>query len=143
MRKSSYRRAWIQESESLGSKSGMAQIRCLLTRFSMSPKDVMDLTPRVTTPNMMLLLNRSRRQRILRRGKPKTTHNLGSQKQRIKFVGLALQDRSVEWMATFLNESKHAAGIPRDYASFHFYASCADRNDPNTYEQFFSYTEFQ
>lgn len=41
-------------------------------------------------------------------------------------------------MSAFLNASNHAAGTPLDYASFHFYASAADRNDADGYEGFFS-----
>ncbi|EDQ87299.1 uncharacterized protein MONBRDRAFT_27352, partial [Monosiga brevicollis MX1] len=57
---------------------------------------------------------------------------------RIKFVGLALQDRSMEWIQPFLNASNHAPDTPIDLVSFHFYASSANRTDPNAYQQFFS-----
>ena len=39
----------------------------------------------------------------------------------------------------FLNRSNHAdpANTPLDYVSWHHYASCSNRSDPNTYTQFF------
>jgi len=56
----------------------------------------------------------------------------------IKFVGLALQDRSLEWISYFLNISNHASPkIPLDVASFHFYANSPSRTNPDDYEGFF------
>jgi len=42
-----------------------------------------------------------------------------------------------QWYRTFLNHSNHAPGIPLDVVSFHFYASCDNRTNPNSYLQFF------
>ncbi len=63
-----------------------------------------------------------------------TAHN---PRHRIKFVGLALGGMNLDDISTFLDPSKHAPGIPLDYVSFHFYASCNNRTDPQSYEQFF------
>eukprot|EP00043_Microstomoeca_roanoka_P017588 m.184224 g.184224 ORF g.184224 m.184224 type:complete len:614 (-) comp16665_c1_seq2:2397-4238(-) len=57
---------------------------------------------------------------------------------RIKFVGLAAEGQPLDWISSFLNHSNHLPGIPLDYVSFHFYASCSNRTDPTTYTAFFS-----
>jgi len=56
----------------------------------------------------------------------------------IQFVGLALSGRETDWISYFLEPSNHDPNaLPIDYISFHFYASCDSRTDPNSYEQFF------
>ena len=57
--------------------------------------------------------------------------------KKIKFIGMALGGDSKEWFEYFLNKSNHKPGIPMDYVSFHFYAGCSNRTDPDTYQQFF------
>ena len=37
-----------------------------------------------------------------------------------------------------MNPANHVAGVPMDYASFHFYASASSRTDASTYTSFFS-----
>eukprot|EP00055_Hartaetosiga_balthica_P009775 m.39890 g.39890 ORF g.39890 m.39890 type:complete len:643 (-) comp6894_c0_seq2:1647-3575(-) len=56
---------------------------------------------------------------------------------RIKFVGLAASGSPLDWISYFLDPNNHKAGIPRDYVSFHFYANCPNRTDPQNYENFF------
>jgi len=59
----------------------------------------------------------------------------------IKFVGCALaQGFNVEaWFGYFLNISNHVPkAVMPEYVSFHFYASCNDRNIPTEYESFFT-----
>ncbi|EGD76938.1 hypothetical protein PTSG_07279 [Salpingoeca rosetta] len=56
---------------------------------------------------------------------------------RLKFVGLAASGQPLDWIASFLNHSNHAPDTPLDYVSFHFYASCTNRTDPDTYTSFF------
>jgi len=59
--------------------------------------------------------------------------------RKIKFVGLALEGREEDWITYFLNPSNHDEGaLPIDYISYHFYASCSSRTDPNTYTEFFA-----
>jgi hypothetical protein len=56
----------------------------------------------------------------------------------IKFVGLALAGREMDWISYFLNPANHdPAALPIEFISFHFYASCDSRTNPNSYEQFF------
>jgi len=58
--------------------------------------------------------------------------------KKIKFVGLALGGREMDWITYFLTPSNHDPSVlPIEYISFHFYASCSNRTDPNAYEQFF------
>lgn len=52
-------------------------------------------------------------------------------------MGLAASGIPMDYISAFLDPSQHAAGIPLDYVSFHFYASPADRMDPQGYEVFF------
>ena len=66
-------------------------------------------------------------------------HALTTMADSIKFVGLALETRSLDWMTTFLNKYNHAEGIPLDAASFHFYANAKNRTDPVGFEGFFPY----
>jgi hypothetical protein len=55
-----------------------------------------------------------------------------------QFYGLALEGHNEwNWYNYFLNASNHQPGIPLDFASFHFYASCGSRSDPSTYTSFF------
>ena len=59
----------------------------------------------------------------------------------MKFMGLAIQGHQrlqFEWYETFLNHSNHAANVPLDYASFHFYVWASSRTDTTSYEQFFT-----
>jgi len=57
----------------------------------------------------------------------------------IKFVGLALSGRETDWISYFLNPANHdPAALPIEYISFHFYASCDERTNANSYKQFFS-----
>lgn len=56
----------------------------------------------------------------------------------MKFVGMALAGhREWNWYTYFLNASNHAANVFVDYISFHQYASCGNRTDPNNYAEFF------
>ncbi len=59
----------------------------------------------------------------------------------MKFVGLALEsDSDFSYASYFLNASNHKPGIPLDVFSFHFYASCSQRDgggDGSGYETFF------
>ena len=54
-------------------------------------------------------------------------------------MGMALEGHDEwGWYEYFLNISNHANDeIPIDYVSFHFYASCNDRDKPSEYEGFF------
>lgn len=54
-------------------------------------------------------------------------------------MGLALAGHyEWDWYTYFLNKSNHVStDIPVDYISFHFYASCSNRTDPQSYTQFF------
>ena len=60
----------------------------------------------------------------------------------MKFVGLALEsDSDFKYATYFLNSSNHEAGVPVDVISFHFYASCANRDggeNASDYENFFT-----
>jgi len=54
-------------------------------------------------------------------------------------VGLALGGRPLDWISYFLDPNNHdPAVLPLDYISFHFYASCDSRMNPNSYETFFN-----
>jgi hypothetical protein len=56
----------------------------------------------------------------------------------INFVGMALAfHREFDWYEYFLNASNHVPGTPINLISFHFYASCDNRTDPNSYMDFF------
>jgi len=56
----------------------------------------------------------------------------------MKFVGMALAGHpQYNWFEYFLNHSNHLPGVPLDWISYHFYASCSDRVVPSTYLQFF------
>ncbi|ETO34712.1 hypothetical protein RFI_02382 [Reticulomyxa filosa] len=57
----------------------------------------------------------------------------------MQFMGLALAYHNEwNWYSYFLNKSNHnPQDTPIDYISFHFYASCNSRTDPEDYEQFF------
>lgn len=46
-------------------------------------------------------------------------------------------DRDPSWFQYFLNNSNHAADIPLDMISYHFYAGSHSRTDPKQYEGFF------
>jgi len=56
----------------------------------------------------------------------------------IKFVGMALAGRELNWVQYFLNSSNHAPDVTLDYISFHFYASCNNRTSVEEYNTFFS-----
>jgi len=58
--------------------------------------------------------------------------------RKIKWVGLALAGREMDWISYFLNPINHDPQVlPLDYISFHFYASCNSRTDPDNYLNFF------
>jgi len=58
--------------------------------------------------------------------------------RKIKWVGLALSGREMDWITYFLNPANHDPQVlPLDYISFHFYASANSRTDPNGYSSFF------
>jgi hypothetical protein len=56
-----------------------------------------------------------------------------------KFMGLALAfpGRDPKWFEYFLNPKNHKPGIPLDYVSFHFYASPALDESPDTWQHTF------
>lgn len=58
----------------------------------------------------------------------------------MQWMAGALGGDSQDFWRYFFTPANHAGGVmpPVDYLSFHFYASCSDRGDPNSYEQFFS-----
>jgi hypothetical protein len=48
-----------------------------------------------------------------------------------------LDSNNLDWYTYFLNQSNHQEGIPLDFISFHFYASCHDRTNVTQYNTFF------
>lgn len=56
-----------------------------------------------------------------------------------KFMGLALAfpSQDPQWFEYFLNPKNHAPGIPLDFISFHFYASPALDESPETWQHTF------
>ena len=58
---------------------------------------------------------------------------------KIKFVGLALGGGNKSaFIPYFLNKSNHLPDMPLDFISYHYYAGCDNRTDPNSYHVFFS-----
>eukprot|EP01111_Echinosteliopsis_oligospora_P015984 TRINITY_DN6500_c0_g1_i1.p1 TRINITY_DN6500_c0_g1~~TRINITY_DN6500_c0_g1_i1.p1 ORF type:complete len:582 (-),score=150.67 TRINITY_DN6500_c0_g1_i1:93-1838(-) len=55
----------------------------------------------------------------------------------IKFMGLALESRTLEYFQYFLNASNHLPDIPIDAVSFHFYAETFNRTNATGFESFF------
>jgi hypothetical protein len=47
-------------------------------------------------------------------------------------LSLALLNSLAQWYEYFLNASNHIPGTPINLISFHFYASCGNRTDPNS-----------
>eukprot|EP00026_Physarum_polycephalum_P005216 Phypoly_transcript_05246.p1 GENE.Phypoly_transcript_05246~~Phypoly_transcript_05246.p1 ORF type:complete len:383 (-),score=55.27 Phypoly_transcript_05246:109-1257(-) len=56
---------------------------------------------------------------------------------KMTFVGMALAFRQPPWFTYFLNASNHGPGIPIDWISYHFYASCDSRTNATQFETFF------
>jgi len=57
----------------------------------------------------------------------------------MKFMGLALAGHNeFDFYQYFLDKRNHQPDIPIDYISFHFYASCQNRNESSEYTSFFS-----
>ena len=49
-----------------------------------------------------------------------------------------LDHNEFDWYRYFLNQSNHAADIPLDMISYHFYAIGGSRTDPHDWESFFT-----
>ncbi|KAH3756473.1 glycosyl hydrolase family 39 [Pelomyxa schiedti] len=56
----------------------------------------------------------------------------------LQLVGMALAyHNEFDWYNYFLDHNNHESGIPLDYISYHFYASCGIRDDVMQYRTFF------
>jgi hypothetical protein len=66
----------------------------------------------------------------------KEIRRVADPEKKIRFFGLALEERNLDWISYFLDPKNHDPEVELDLITYHFYGH-GDRMDPSSYEQFF------